>query len=107
MTLSRRTFLGTSIVGVSALATGRRRPVWAQGAPAAVTSEAARPRLAHGVQSGDVTGDRAIIWSRADRPARMIVDWATSERILRAHRVVGPSTLGENDSTAPLALCRL
>ena len=104
MTLSRRTFLGSSIVGVSALATGRRRPVWAQGAPAAVTSEAARPRLAHGVQSGDVTGDRAIIWSRADRPSRMIVDWATSERMLGAHRVVGPATLAENDFTARVDL---
>jgi len=107
MTLSRRTFLGTSIVGVSALATGRRRPVWAQGPPAAVTSEAARPRLAHGVQSGDVTGDRAIIWSRADRPSRMIVDWATSERMLGAHRVVGPATLAENDFTARVALVGL
>ncbi len=104
MTLSRRTFLGSSIVGVSALATGRRRPVWAQGAPATVTSEAARPRLAHGVQSGDVTGDRAIIWSRADRPSRMIVDWATSERMLGAHRVVGPATLAENDFTARVDL---
>jgi len=104
MTLSRRTFLGSSIVGASALATGRRRPVWAQGAPAAVTSEAARPRLAHGVQSGDVTGDRAIIWSRADRPSRMIVDWATSERMLGAHRVVGPATLAENDFTARVDL---
>jgi len=104
MTLSRRTFLGSSIVGASALATGRRRPVWAQGAPAAVTSEAARPRLAHGVQSGDVTVDRAIIWSRADRPSRMIVDWATSERMLGAHRVVGPATLAENDFTARVDL---
>ena len=60
MTLNRRRFLGGSIVGVSALATGLRGPAWAQGAaPAAVPSEAARPRMAHGVQSGDVTGDRA------------------------------------------------
>jgi len=103
MRLSRRTFLGSSIVGVSALATGRL-PVWAQGAPAAVTSEAARPRLAHGVQSGDVTGDRAIIWSRSDRPSRMIVDWGTSERMLGAHRVVGPATLAENDFTARVDL---
>jgi len=104
MTLSRRTFLGSSIVGVSALATGRRRPVWAQGAPATVTPEAARPRLAHGVQSGDVTGDRAIIWSQADRPSRMIVDWGTSERLLGAHRVIGPATLAENDFTARVDL---
>src|SRR2546425_669474 len=63
-----------------------------------------RPRLAHGVQSGDVTVDRAIIWSRADRPSRMIVDWATSERMLGAHRVVGPATLAENDFTARVDL---
>ena len=64
MTLSRRTFLGGSIVGVGALAAGLRRPAWAQ-APAMVTSEAGRPRITYGVQSGDVTADRAIVWSRA------------------------------------------
>jgi alkaline phosphatase D len=103
MTLNRRRFLGSSIVGVSAFA-GRSRSAWAQGAPATVTPEAARPRLAQGVQSGDVTGDRAIVWSRADRPSRMIVDWGTNERMLGAHRVVGPATLAENDFTARVDL---
>src|SRR5262249_57250593 len=74
------------------------------GARAPVRREAARPRLTSGVQSGDVTGDRAIVWSRADRPSRMIVDWGTNERMLGAHRVIGPATLAENDFTARVDL---
>ena len=43
-------------------------------APAVVTSERTRPQIASGIQIGDVTGDRAIVWSRADRPARLVVE---------------------------------
>jgi len=39
-------------------------------APAHVPS---RPVLTHGIQSGDVTADSAIVWARADRPSRIIV----------------------------------
>src|SRR5262249_37773744 len=48
------------------------RSVYAQ-APAIVTSERSRPQVPSGLQIGDVTGDRALIWSRTDRPARMYV----------------------------------
>ncbi len=34
---------------------------------------AGRPVLTHGVQSGDATGGSAIVWTRADRPGRMLV----------------------------------
>ncbi len=49
----------------------------ALGAPAVIASPRARPKLTDGVQSGDVQGDRALVWSRTDRPARMIVEWDT------------------------------
>src|SRR5262249_40111503 len=108
MTPSRRTFLGGSIVGVTTCASWLRRPAWAQGAaPAAVTSEAGRPRLPYGIQSGDVTADRAIVWSRADRPSRMIAEWAANERMQGAQRVVGAATLAENDFTARVDLVGL
>src|SRR5258708_20320638 len=33
-----------------------------------------RPLIASGIQSGDVSADSAVIWARADRPARMQVE---------------------------------
>ncbi|MFP9023626.1 alkaline phosphatase, partial [Pseudomonas aeruginosa] len=59
---------------------GRQRyrlRVPALGAAAGFDSPRARPKLTDGVQSGDVQGDRALVWSRTDRPARMIVEWDT------------------------------
>jgi alkaline phosphatase D len=38
-----------------------------------------RPEISCGVQSGDVTGGSAIVWARADRPARLRVEYATME----------------------------
>ena len=83
---TRRSLLrGVGLAGAG-LATGGVLParVLAQaGAPAVITSERMRPRLPYGVQSGDLAGDRAIIWARADRPARMMVEWATTEKLRR------------------------
>ena len=33
-----------------------------------------RPRITHGVQSGDVSVDSGVVWARTDRPARMLVE---------------------------------
>jgi len=92
-------------------------PMWAGGglaevlaqatAPAIVTAESARPQLPYGVMSGDVSGRRAIVWSRADRPARMLVDVATNEAMRDARRLVGPAALESGDYTARLDLTEL
>jgi alkaline phosphatase D len=66
----------------------------------AQTSEAARPRLLQGVQSGDVMTDGAVVWSRADRPARMYVDYSTTERFADPKRIVGPMALEATDFTS-------
>ena len=34
-----------------------------------------RPAIACGIQSGDVSANSAVIWARADRPARMLVEY--------------------------------
>lgn len=36
-----------------------------------------RPIITHGVQSGDVSVDSGMVWARADRPARMLIEAAT------------------------------
>src|SRR5438094_8216391 len=45
-----------------------------------------------------------MIWSRADRPAQMVVEWSTEESLARAERVVGPTALEDGDFTARLDL---
>ncbi|TVT17009.1 alkaline phosphatase [Amycolatopsis rhizosphaerae] len=82
---TRRTLLKTGIVTAGALAAG------ALGGPtAAALVRRDRPVLTHGVQAGDVTADSAIIWTRADRPSRMIVEVARDERFAHARRLTGP-----------------
>src|SRR5260370_40832310 len=48
-------------------------------APAVVTSDALRPQVPYGPLSGDVTPDRAILWSKTDRSPRLIVADSTTE----------------------------
>ena len=75
--------------------------VFAQGsAPAVVTPDAKRPAIPYGVASGDVTSHTAIIWSRTDRPSRMIVEYATTDSFKNSKRVVGPAALASSDFTA-------
>jgi len=38
-----------------------------------------RPQIACGVQSGDVSTVSAVVWARADRPSRMLVECSTVE----------------------------
>ena len=71
----RRLLGGAAALGLAGLPTGKVRSQLA--APAIVGGS--RPTMPSGVQVGDLSGDRAIVWSRADRPARMLVTWATTE----------------------------
>lgn len=68
------------------------------------TATAARPQLMQGVQSGDVGSDGATLWSRADRPARMIVEHATTESFAGARRIEGPLALEATGFTSRLRL---
>src|SRR5690242_19457773 len=76
----------------------------ASSAPAFVPSEARRPVLPYGVQSGDVTSQAAMIWSRSDRLARMVVEWDVDERFPSPRRVEGPVATADTDFTARLDL---
>src|SRR5262249_15010709 len=66
--------------------------------------DGARPVIAEGVASGDVGHDRAILWSRCDRAARMIVEWDTSDRFANGRRVVRPAAIEATDFTAKIDL---
>jgi alkaline phosphatase D len=105
--LSRRSFLSQlGAVGAGTLAASSAIPrVLAQGnGPAVVTPDAIRPAIRYGVASGDVTSSAAIIWSRTDRPSRMLVEYATTESFANAQRVQGPAALAVDDFTARIDL---
>ncbi len=87
--------------------TGLRGVLAQSAAPAIVTLDSARPQIPYGVMSGDATDRRAIVWSRADRPARMVVELSTTEAMRDARRVIGPAALENDDFTARLDLTGL
>ena len=76
-------------------------------APAIVIADNQRPQIPFGVQSGDITPGRAIVWSRSDRSARMIVDYATTESFQNSQRIIGPAAIEPTDFTARVDLAGL
>src|SRR5262245_52667431 len=94
---SRRLFLKTGAVTAAGLLVpdlGFRR------GPAIVVSAAERPQALQGLHFGDPTGNAVVVWSRSDRPARMLVEWSRNEQFHRAHRIIGPHALETTDFTA-------
>jgi alkaline phosphatase D len=94
---SRRAFLTTGLRTAAGLAV----------APAVIKRAAARPGIPYDTASGDVTRDRAIVWSCTDRPARLLVEWSTAESFQRARRVRGPVATEATGYTARVDLTGL
>ncbi len=92
--MRRRTFLTRLAGGLAA-------------APAIIQSERLRPGMPYGVQSGDIVPGRAVVWSRADRPAQMLVEYSTTESFREARRVIGPAAIETTDFTARVDLTDL
>lgn len=93
-TLSRRSFLkaaGGAMSGVLLC-----RP--------ALSRAADRPQITHGIQSGDVSSDGAVVWSRSDRPSRMMVEVSTTEGFRDIQQTLFADALPESDFTAKLLL---
>ncbi|MES2521384.1 MAG: alkaline phosphatase D family protein [Gemmatimonadota bacterium] len=89
--VSRRDFVRDALRGAAAVGAALVVPpqaLWtpAHGAPAIITSERLRPVWPSGVQTGDPLRDRAILWARTDRPARLHVEWDTSDRFRNVRR---------------------
>jgi len=76
-------------------------------APSIITSDASRPQLPCGVQSGDPLDGGMVIWSKTDRPARLFVEWATESLLQNVQRVEGPVATLESDFTAQVVLPNL
>ncbi|WP_372498640.1 alkaline phosphatase D family protein [Yinghuangia soli] len=103
--LGRRGFLrtGTAVgAGLAAVPVLGSGPASAASAPALVV--AGRPELTHGVQSGDATCNSAVVWGRADRPGRLVVEYGTRPDLRNAHRVRGPWVTPATDLTGRVRL---
>src|SRR6266496_848316 len=91
--LTRRRFLTAAVssAGITAAASVAR-PYLSRAAD--------RPLVTHGVQSGDVSIDSGIVWARADRPSRMLVEIASSDSFRDVRSAVLADALPETDFTA-------
>ncbi|CEJ46696.1 alkaline phosphatase D family protein [Umezakia ovalisporum] len=106
---NRRRFLLNSAVTAGGIITTNllsKSSVFAQ-APALITSNAMRPSIPYGVATGDMGNNGIVIWSRSDRPARMLIEYSTSESFNRVGRVLGPITSEEHDYTGRFLLKNL
>ena len=59
-----------------------------------------RPTVTHGVQSGDVSVNSGMVWARADRPARMLIEAATTDSFKDICHASFADALPETDFTA-------
>jgi alkaline phosphatase D len=126
---ARRRFLqqSSSFLGLAAAAS--------LGAPALVAAQSTQPQLPYGLQLGDTTVVRAgrhgfdahdsidfdevshsyarglqassIVWARSDKPARMVLEWDTTERFGNPRKLIGPYALEATDFTARVDLTGL
>ena len=105
------------------------------GAPALVAAQSVRPKMPYGLQLGDTTirpagrrgfekhdaldddeadrvggrglHARSIVWTRSDKPARMVLEWDTTDRFANPRRIIGPYALEATDFTARVDLTEL
>jgi alkaline phosphatase D len=73
--VSRRKFFKSAglLVGAAAVPWGVTSTVNA--AHSVTSPPGAAPQLEQGIQIGDVRAHRAVIWSRSDRPARVLLEY--------------------------------
>jgi alkaline phosphatase D len=88
VSLTRRSFLGATTATGLLLAT-----------PSVALARSGRPVLTHGVQAGDPVNGSAVVWTRADRPSRMVVEVARDESFADALRIPGPMLTPETGFT--------
>jgi alkaline phosphatase D len=87
--LTRRRFLAASAAG--AVASGFPLP--------GLSQATRRPVFTHGVQSGDVDLSSGMVWTRTDRPARVMMEVATTESFANARRLAHVNALPDSDFT--------
>lgn len=83
--ISRRSFLASSVAASATLALP------------AISRAGSRPVFAHGVQSGDITAQGGMVWTRADRASRIALEVASRESFTDARTIALLDALPESD----------
>lgn len=97
MVIDRRAFVRRALgTGIGAFA-----------APAIIRASQSAPGVAQGVACGAIGPGRAVVWSRSDRPARLFVEYSTTERFANVRQMRGPAALESSDYTARVVLTDL
>src|SRR5215213_6233387 len=95
-TLNRRALMSTGGAGLVTAALGLAKP--------SLSRAADRPLITHGLQSGDVSANAGVVWMRADRPSRALIEVATTDRFTEVRHTVFVDALPESDFTAKVLL---
>jgi alkaline phosphatase D len=106
--ISRRAVLGGIAGGalaVPVLGSAQASASPSSASPGLVLAD--RPGLTHGIQSGDVSTSSATIWTRGDRPARMVVEVSTRPDFRHSWRVPGALLTPRSDFTGKTVLSGL
>jgi alkaline phosphatase D len=95
--LTRRRFLATAASSAAMMATGSIAKPY-------LNRAGGRPVITHGVQSGDISINSGVVWARADRPARMLVEVSTTDSFKAIRSTVFVDAMPESDFTAKALL---
>lgn len=99
-TPGRRALLRGTVAASAALSL----PLVSGASAAPGQTRAGRPRARWGVQAGDVTTSSGLVWVRADRRARMLVETSATESFRAPRRWRGPIVGPDTDFTGRTAL---
>lgn len=109
--LSRRSVLRGAAVGALLIPAGPALAACgsSDGGSAASSSSLLRnrPKLTHGVATGEPTTGGALVWARSDMPATMIVETAATEDFRNARKFTGPRLSPDSDGTGHLRIAGL
>ena len=104
---SRRNFIKTAGFALSAGVVTSGSGLSSIAASLNLTAISDQPQLTHGIQFGDVLSDRAIVWSRADRPGRMFIEYSFNADFKDSTVIEGPLAYENTDYTARIDLTGL
>ncbi|MDF0531200.1 alkaline phosphatase D family protein [Tsukamurella sp. 8F] len=111
--MSRRTLLRAGLGGAILIPAGTALAACSSGTPSGSSGSSGsglavkRPRLTHGVATGDPRANGTLVWARSDTPATMIVETAATESFSGARTVRGPQLTPATDGTGRVRITGL
>lgn len=99
ISLTRRAFVTSASAAGLLGASGLALPYYSRASQ--------RPAFTHGVQSGDVDASSGMVWTRTDRPSRVMFEVSSTENFANATRLAPLDTSPASDFTVKRLLTDL